>query len=187
METFGRATLPACRDTQWPTVSHKQGARWASTCVQAAGLPGPRRVQHACMLSPASSASHPCSCLTPPKPESIASRRTSWRSCYAAARRSLMMSAGGRSQPWSRPPPAPLAAGLGPLAAAWTAPRRETLQDEAYSREEINDRTDASDSRSQRVMRDHHQQLYCRCSDPPPTATPPSPSPPPCDTPRYSC
>ena len=30
-----------------------------------------------------------------------------------------------------------LATVLGPLAAPWTAPRRETLQDEAYSREEI--------------------------------------------------
>ena len=70
---------PSCqhaRDTRWPTVSHKHGARRASTCAAAAGIPAAGRGQHACTFPPATSASHPCSCLTPPKPGGIAPRCT---------------------------------------------------------------------------------------------------------------
>lgn len=115
------------RDVRWTrrlTVSHRHGSRRASTRAQATGSPAFSRVQHACTVPPSASASRACSCLTPPKPDGIASRRNAWHSCYAAARRSWMMCVGRRSQPWQRPPPAPSEAGLGPLAAAWTAPRR---------------------------------------------------------------
>ena len=131
---------PSCqhaRDTRWPTVSHKHGARRASTCAAAAGIPAAGRGQHACTFLPATSASHPCSCLTPPKPGGIAPRRTTVVQllCSRASKPDVA--------PWQRLAAMVEAAagtvGDRPAATGGAADGSETrkLVSEAYAREEI--------------------------------------------------
>ena len=131
---------PSCqhaRDTRWPTVSHKHGARRASTCAAAAGIPAAGRGQHACTFLPATSASHPCSCLTPPKPGGIAPRRTTVVQllCSRASKPDVA--------PWQRLAAMVEAAagtvGDRPAATGGAADGSETrkLESEALAREEI--------------------------------------------------